>query len=93
MPANGPQTSVPRMTIFAAGWMLERRRASIPMPRSIPASFFAVASEAFFAEPGAILEEFPRVYGQLAKFYRQDPNERAFRPRHCETGAADQRGK
>ena len=53
-----------------------------PYAATDPGEFFAVTSEAFFAEPGAILEEFPRVYGQLAKFYRQDPYGRVVRPRH-----------
>jgi len=38
-----------------------------------PAEFFAVASEAFFTLPGALREELPAVYRELAAFYRQDP--------------------
>ncbi|MHB8347141.1 MAG: M90 family metallopeptidase [Acidiferrobacterales bacterium] len=41
-----------------------------------PGEFFAVASETFFTEPGILREEFPGVYGQLTRFYRQDPNSR-----------------
>ena len=35
--------------------------------------FFAVASEAFFETPALLAEAYPRVYGQLRLFYRQDP--------------------
>lgn len=38
-----------------------------------PGEFFAVMSEAFFAEPCLLQEEYPRVYAQLRLFYRQDP--------------------
>ena len=38
-----------------------------------PAEFFAVMSEAFFARPGLLRKEYPEVYGQLEKFYRQSP--------------------
>ena len=35
--------------------------------------FFAVLSEAFFISPQTVLEDYPSVYTQLARFYRQDP--------------------
>ncbi|TFW08301.1 zinc-dependent peptidase [Oxalobacteraceae bacterium OM1] len=38
-----------------------------------PAEFFAVASEAFFVMPEPLAEDYPEVYGMLAKYYRQDP--------------------
>ncbi len=38
-----------------------------------PAEFFAVLSEAFFLNPKIVQADFPRVYRQLASFYRQDP--------------------
>ena len=38
-----------------------------------PAEFFAVMSEAFFETPQAVRGEYPKVYAQLALFYRQDP--------------------
>lgn len=38
-----------------------------------PGEFFAVASEVFFMRPRALREVYPRVYGQFALFYRQDP--------------------
>ena len=38
-----------------------------------PGEFFAVVSEAFFECPGVLSETWPGVYGQLARYYRQDP--------------------
>ena len=38
-----------------------------------PAEFFSVVSEYFFTLPEALRVAFPPVYGQLARFYRQDP--------------------
>jgi MtfA peptidase len=35
--------------------------------------FFAVASEAFFVTPAALLAEHPALYDVLSRFYRQDP--------------------
>lgn len=44
-----------------------------PYAATDPAEFFAVTSETFFSEPAIIKNEFPRVYSELADFYRQDP--------------------
>ena len=41
-----------------------------------PAEFFAVTSELFFEQPGALHGQFPGVYDQLRAFYRQDPRQR-----------------
>lgn len=38
-----------------------------------PAEFFAVATEAFFDEPGLLSSEHPELYGVLGAFYHQDP--------------------
>jgi len=38
-----------------------------------PAEFFAVVSEYFFTDPQRLLELYPKVYRQLALFYRQEP--------------------
>ncbi len=38
-----------------------------------PAEFFAVASESFFETPEALVQHYPRIYDQLAMFYRQHP--------------------
>jgi len=38
-----------------------------------PAEFFAVMSEAFFETPEVLRDEYPAVYDQLRRYYRQDP--------------------
>ena len=38
-----------------------------------PAEFFAVMSETFFTAPHLVYQDFPAVYKQLSRFYRQDP--------------------
>ena len=45
-----------------------------------PAEFFAVATEAFFERPIALRTEHPELYGELRRFFRQDPAA-LFRPR------------
>jgi MtfA peptidase len=44
-----------------------------PYAADHPSEFFAVISEAFFREPRETRRRYPRVYEQLALFYRQDP--------------------
>jgi hypothetical protein len=44
-----------------------------PYAAESPAEFFAVVSEAFFEIPGDLRREYPSVYEQLRRFYRQDP--------------------
>ncbi|KGE02767.1 Inner membrane protein [Pseudohaliea rubra DSM 19751] len=44
-----------------------------PYAAESPGEFFAVLSEAFFETPARLQASFPRVYAQLALFYRQDP--------------------
>jgi Mlc titration factor MtfA (ptsG expression regulator) len=44
-----------------------------PYAAEHPAEFFAVLSEVFFADPRLLRAEYPKVYAQLALFYRQDP--------------------
>lgn len=44
-----------------------------PYAAEHPAEFFAVVSEVFFVEPELLNSTYPRVYEQLALFYRQDP--------------------
>lgn len=41
-----------------------------------PAEFFAVISEAFIEIPQVVRSEYPQVYAQLTRFYRQDPIQR-----------------
>lgn len=47
-----------------------------PYAAESPAEFFAVASEAFFELPDGLAEQHPKVYEELAAFYRQDPRTR-----------------
>ncbi len=44
-----------------------------PYGAESPGEFFAVCSESFFELPHLLRDEYPRVYAQLAAFYRQDP--------------------
>ena len=43
-----------------------------PYAAESPAEFFAVLSEVFFADPRVLRREYRGVYGQCARFYRQD---------------------
>jgi MtfA peptidase len=38
-----------------------------------PAEFFAVMSETFFTDSAILARDYPELYAQLARFYRQDP--------------------
>jgi hypothetical protein len=49
-----------------------------PYAAEHPSEFFAVISEAFFEHPAETQRRYPDFYGQLCRFYRQDP---AARPR------------
>jgi len=40
---------------------------------SHPAEFFAVATECFFEKPRQLLKKRPQLYGELKRFYCQDP--------------------
>ena len=44
-----------------------------PYAAENPGEFFAVLSEVFFAEPLLLRDEYPAVYREFARFYRQDP--------------------
>ncbi len=44
-----------------------------PYGSESPGEFFAVASEAFFETPERLEPAYPAIYGQLGRFYRQDP--------------------
>ncbi len=44
-----------------------------PYAAESPAEFFAVLSEYFFEAPDVLHETYPAVYGQLQRFYLQDP--------------------
>jgi Mlc titration factor MtfA (ptsG expression regulator) len=57
-----------------------RRRGSDGLVRGYgatnPAEYFAVTSELFFTRPIELRDRHPRVYRQLADFYRQEPADR-----------------
>jgi len=44
-----------------------------PYAAEHPSEFFAVTSEVFFEAPDLLFEEYPAVYEQLRRFYRQEP--------------------
>lgn len=44
-----------------------------PYASESPAEFFAVLSEYFFELPDLLSAEYPAVYAQMRRFYRQDP--------------------
>jgi Mlc titration factor MtfA (ptsG expression regulator) len=44
-----------------------------PYAAEHPSEFFAVMSEAFFETPLLLQAEYPAVYAQLRRYYRQDP--------------------
>ncbi len=48
-----------------------------PYAAESPAEFFAVLSEVFFVEPALLVAEYPAVYAQFARYYRQDPASRS----------------
>jgi MtfA peptidase len=45
-----------------------------PYGAADPAEFFAVLTETFFTDSAIVALDFPDVYQQLARFFRQDPN-------------------
>jgi hypothetical protein len=47
-----------------------------PYAAHSPAEFFAVVSECFFMDPGRLHKQYPRVYKELASYYRQSPLEK-----------------
>lgn len=44
-----------------------------PYGATNPAEFFAVATEAFFERPRALRRLHPKLYGEMERFFRQDP--------------------
>ena len=68
----------PRTPRRARGGTRGRRpRSRIdPYAAEAPEEFFAVASEVFFEQPWVLRNEYPAVYAQLSRFYRQNPLER-----------------
>jgi Mlc titration factor MtfA (ptsG expression regulator) len=58
---------------FRARVETDERTAIDPYAAESPAEFFAVLSEVFFVDPALLRHEYPRVYEQFARFYRQEP--------------------
>lgn len=52
-----------------------------PYAAEHPGEFFAVLSETFFEQPEIVAGEYPDLYAQFARFYRQDPLAPAQAPR------------
>jgi hypothetical protein len=50
-----------------------RATAIDPYGAEDPSEFFAVATETFFQDPRRLQAVYPKVYGLLARYYRQDP--------------------
>lgn len=44
-----------------------------PYAAENPAEFFAVLTEYFFELPAVLHDAYPKVYGQMRRYYRQDP--------------------
>jgi hypothetical protein len=50
-----------------------RNTALDPYGAEDPSEFFAVATETFFQDPRRLQAVYPKVYGLLVRYYRQDP--------------------
>lgn len=61
---------------FAARVERGERTAIDPYAAESPGEFFAVLSEVFFSEPALLRHDYPEVYEQFRRFYRQDPASR-----------------
>jgi hypothetical protein len=78
LPDNASRTAWQRVMRAAYGDFVKRVErgedtAIDPYAAESPGEFFAVLSEVFFAEPLLLQEEYPSVYREFARFYRQDP--------------------
>jgi len=62
---------------FQARVTRDDRTSIDPYAAESPAEFFAVLSEVFFVDPLLLRHEYPAVYLQFARFYRQEPATRA----------------
>ena len=61
-----------------------------PYAAEHPGEFFAVMSEVFFETPDILQEEYPALYAQFSRFYRQDPAARLTPPCPDSSARADQ---
>lgn len=69
------ETFAQAFTRFSADVDVSDDTALDPYGAFDPAEFFAVLSETFFTAPGIVARDFPAVYRQLVRFYRQDPRQ------------------
>jgi len=67
-------------SVFNAGYAQLQARLGVGEPSVLrayaatsPGEFFAVATEVFFEQPAGLLQEYPALYEQLARYYRLDP--------------------
>jgi Mlc titration factor MtfA (ptsG expression regulator) len=80
-PSLGPSARYAEWARILAGEYRLLRRDSALGRRTVldgygaenPVEFFAVATECFFEEPVLLKQRHPRLYQELAEFYRQDP--------------------
>ncbi|MDR2000204.1 MAG: zinc-dependent peptidase, partial [Zoogloeaceae bacterium] len=63
----------PAYADFRARVNADEDTALDPYAAGHPSEFFAVMSEVFFETPEVLHSEYPEVYEQLRRFYRQDP--------------------
>ena len=54
-----------------------RPSALDPYAATNEAEFFAVATEVFFERPRALRRQYPELFAELQRYYRQDPSLRA----------------
>jgi Mlc titration factor MtfA (ptsG expression regulator) len=74
MPIEGwARTFTEAYELFGAAVDDESDTALDPYAATDPAEFFAVVTETLFTQPEIIYRDFPEVYRQLARFYRQEP--------------------
>ena len=57
----------------ARGAEFDETSALDPYAAESPGEFFAVMSETFFETPEVLRAEYPQLYAQFCRFYRQDP--------------------
>ena len=57
----------------ARGAEFDETSALDPYAAESPGEFFAVMSETFFETPEVLRAEYPQLYDQFCRFYRQDP--------------------
>jgi MtfA peptidase len=95
--ADGRADGTPPMTppeathwgrVFEAAFLAQKARSDTGQPSLLrdyaitnEAEYFAVATEVFFEQPRALLDELPDVYAELRRFYGLDLAARALAPK------------